>query len=318
MGLSYKLSLAKLPYPPYSITIEATNRCNYKCAFCPQSYPKHSLARAQGDLTIEGFKEFIKQVKQLNSGNNKISICLDGEPLLNKNFPEFIRITNDENIIPRFSTNGRYLSRELIDILNDFGKFIVSIDFASEKEYFEGTRGREGDYEIISSNIKYLLEIARYNKDISIELTDISHFSGADAKKSLHEMRSHFNLTNLTKNIRLYTRNFHNFGGHLGVIDKNSKKKYTVCPYPWYQFAVSWNGDVVICCRDTSGKMVLGNIFSKTITEIWNDEPLKNIRKLLIDQKTNNLEPCNNCDLPFNYNKNRWETKHLLNKLMSQ
>jgi MoaA/NifB/PqqE/SkfB family radical SAM enzyme len=158
----------KLPYPPYYVTIEATNRCNYKCIFCPQSDPKHCFERSQGDLTVEGFKEFIRQVKQLNSGNDKISICLDGEPLLNKEFPEFIKITNEEKIIPRFSTNGRFLSKELIDTLTDFGKFIESIDFASRKEYFEGPRGKEGDFQLILENIEYAIEEAKRNNNISI------------------------------------------------------------------------------------------------------------------------------------------------------
>jgi radical SAM protein with 4Fe4S-binding SPASM domain len=318
MGLSYKIGLAKLPYPPYSITIEATNRCNYRCTFCPQSDPLHMRKRPQGDLTVDGFIEFIKQVKKLNSGNDKISICLDGEPLLNVDFPEFIKIANEENITPRFSTNGRFLSRELINTLIDIGKFIVSIDFASRRDYFEGVRGNPGDFDIILDNILYLMERAKKYEKIAIEVVDISTYSGAKTQESINDMKSLLDIENSTRNIKVFPRQFHNFCGHLDTTNDSKNTKYNICPYPWYQFAVAWNGDVVICCRDTSGRTVLGNIFSKTISEIWNGEPYQNARKLIIKGQISNLKTCINCDLPFRKDKHRWNPTYLFSKITNQ
>ena len=321
MGLGYKLGLKKLPYPPYSITIEATNRCNFKCEFCPQSNPQHMYERPIGDLSIDCFKEFIRQVKELRTGNNKISICLDGEPLLNSNFPEFIRISNENKLVPRFSTNGKLLTKKMINELLSFGRFNVSVDFTSQKEYFEGPRGEAGDFEIIRGNLQYLVKCAKTNKNIYVEINDTSNYSGEKSATSLPEMKGLMNNGHYAKNIQYTVKQFHNFLGHNECTtynNNNGNGNKRICPYPWYQFAITWDGNVVICCRDTSGRTVLGNIFSKPIAEIWNDTPFQDIRKLHRDKHTLQINSCKKCDLPLNNDKIRWKPSYFLNKLKNQ
>jgi len=319
MGLGYKFGLTRLPYPPYSITIEATNRCNFKCIFCPQSGPHHKDKRPLGDLSVDGFKEFIRQVKELGTGNNKISICLDGEPLLNGNFPEFIRISNENKLVPRFSTNGKFLTREMIDELIHRGQFIVAIDFASKKEFFEGPRGKDGDFEVLRENLRYLVEQAHRNKNIYVEIHDTSTFSGADPSESLECMKSLIMNGVRPKNVTCKTKQFHNFLGHVDIPckDKNGKI-HRSCPYPWYQFAVTWNGDAVICCRDTGGKTILGNIFEKDICDIWNNEPYREIRELHRGKLMDQIPSCQKCDLPFLNGNCRWSAGYLIDKIKFQ
>jgi radical SAM protein with 4Fe4S-binding SPASM domain len=48
---------------------------------------------------------------------------------------------------------------------------------------------------------------------------------------------------------------------------------------------INWNGDVVPCCRDTNGHNVFGNIFEKTLKEIWNGNEARSFRKKIIESK---------------------------------
>ena len=50
------------------------------------------------------------------------------------------------------------------------------------------------------------------------------------------------------------------------------------CPFPWQHLVVQWNGDVVPCCRDFNGSIVLGNVGNRTLKAIWNAESYRLFR----------------------------------------
>lgn len=207
LGLSYKLKLIKPWNPPYQFSIEPTNSCNFRCVFCPQSNPDHTRNRKQGFLTVENMRLFLKQIGELDPGNRNISLTLDGEPTLNKAFPEFIRLINAEGLSPRFSSNALNLRPGLVDKLATSGSFLASVDFASEARYFDGVRGKEGDFEIVLENLRYIVNIAKENPKIKLEIVNISHFSDADPKKTLSDMKKLF-PDNLPGNIAFCHVNF--------------------------------------------------------------------------------------------------------------
>ena len=67
------------------------------------------------------------------------------------------------------------------------------------------------------------------------------------------------------------------------------------------QIAILVNGDVVPCCLDTDGDIVLGNIFNNTLEEILNSEKSKKI----VDGFNNNKlieELCKRCDFIKKFN----------------
>jgi radical SAM protein with 4Fe4S-binding SPASM domain len=312
LGISFKLNLTKPLNPPYQFSIEPTNSCNFKCVFCPQSDTEHKRTRKQGYLTVENMQLFLKQIRSVNPGNKNISLTLDGEPTLNKALPEFIRLINAEGLFPRFSSNAKNLTPGLVDKLAASGYFLASIDFASEAKYFDNVRGRSGDFEIVLENLRYLVEAARKIPKIKLEIVNISHFSGADTEKTLRDMKSLF-PDNLPSNIAFWSRTFHNFCGHM---ETNTKKSYHLCPYPWTMFTVTWNGDVVACCRDTRARTVLGNVFSQTISDIWHAKEYQNFRLKLIEKKVSDIAACKDCDLPWRHDTSRWKIRYVLSSLL--
>ena len=143
--------------PPIRYSIESTNYCNFKCRFCPQSDPAHKHSRARGFLTTENLKIFLDRVKEVKPGTRTISVCLDGEPLLNEAFPDLIRMIIDEGFFPSFSSNGKLLTPETLDRIAAAGDFLVAVDFSHDPKCFDGVRGREGDHEIVLRNLQNLI-----------------------------------------------------------------------------------------------------------------------------------------------------------------
>lgn len=314
LGTSYKLKLLKPLGPPYQFSIEATNRCNFKCAFCPQSSPDHKDIRPVGNLTIENFRIFVKKIKEVNPSNANLSICLDGEPLMNKDFPEFIKISNEEGLFPRFSSNGRLFSKKIIKKISSYN-YLAAIDFSSEQEVFDKVRGKNGDFEIVLDNLQQLVSEATNNENHKLEIVDITHFNKEyNEISSLKKMRGLF-PSNLPKNIKLWSRQFHNFGGHLQ--NENEKlNNYKLCPYPWTSFSATWDGNVVACCRDTEGKTILGNVFDQSIEDIWRGNKYIKMREALIQKRVKDVAACEKCDMPYSASNERWKIRYVLSSLL--
>lgn len=313
LGISYKRKLLKPLSPPFQYSIEPTNYCNFKCSFCPQSDPQHKKKREYGFLNPEDLRTFLKKIGEVKPGSSNFSLCLDGEPLMNKSFPEFIKIINQNNLFPRFSSNGKLLTPNMVDELVRCGNFLAAVDFSSEAEIFNSIRGRKGDYEIVYNNLKYLVDVATHNSKIKLEIVDITHFSGIDPVPSLKKMRALFS-SNSYPNIAFWSREFHNFGGHVQKSSNNSK--YKLCPYPWTMFAVTWDGNVVACCRDTEAKTVLGNVFNQSIYEIWHGSKYIEMRKNLINRQPDKNKACVDCDLPWSWDNKRWKPGYMLSSFL--
>ncbi|MCI6218006.1 MAG: SPASM domain-containing protein [Helicobacter sp.] len=78
--------------------------------------------------------------------------------------------------------------------------------------------------------------------------------------------------------------------GHIKI------KKNNLCPNIFYQLLVHSNGDVSLCCADYLKKLVLGNIKTTRLKDIWNSEGRKNI---LHSHIRNNLpQICKVCEYP--------------------
>jgi radical SAM protein with 4Fe4S-binding SPASM domain len=63
------------------------------------------------------------------------------------------------------------------------------------------------------------------------------------------------------------------------------------------RMVVYWNGDVTICNSDVDGRHVVGNLKDRGVMEIWDSEPLVNIRAKHSSKRFESLPAiCLNCD----------------------
>ena len=68
------------------------------------------------------------------------------------------------------------------------------------------------------------------------------------------------------------------------------------CTYPSYTLFVDYNGDTQMCSHDWGKKMIMGNIKTKSIKEIWTSKKFNYARKKL-GKADRNFSPCNVCDV---------------------
>ena len=62
----------------------------------------------------------------------------------------------------------------------------------------------------------------------------------------------------------------------------NDPHDSVICLRPFYALELNIKGDVSVCCPALSKGMV-GNTKKKTLLEIWNDTPLQQMRRMMLE-----------------------------------
>ena len=67
------------------------------------------------------------------------------------------------------------------------------------------------------------------------------------------------------------------------------------CLRPFHALVIKSNGDVVLCCADMYGNVVMGNVAENLLEEIWNSEKFGKYRSRLATNTRKGLFPCETC-----------------------
>lgn len=296
----------KLPYLPEDISIEATNVCNFRCSFCPQSDPSHHAKVPRTFLEPDKARQIFAVLRRDGVTTRTVHWTLDGEPFMNKQFHALCAAAIEYGFTNmHFATNGMLLSEKNVGQLPCAPgvRYTFAIDYASDATYFERVRGTPGSWANVKRNIEGILAHGR--TDILVKVTDISSYSIDD--RDLLEQR-YRDLVALfppdNKRLRFARRAFHNATGLVAKLVNNSRgQKYHICPYPWTSLVIASNGDVVACCRDLRRQTVLGNVLEDGLASLWSNKAYQELRGALVDQRPDDIEVCHGCDLPFDDGK---------------
>jgi radical SAM protein with 4Fe4S-binding SPASM domain len=299
-----------LNYLPEEISIEVTNVCNFKCAFCPQSDPKHHELVPRSYLSPAGAEKILSNLRSGGVRTKTLHWTLDGDPFMNKRFHELCAVAvayDFKNMY--FATNGMLLTDDvLMQLPNGPGvRYTFTIDFAADPVYFEKVRGTKDSWERIRSNIQYILDSENW-KHLYIEVSDIStyQFSDHDEVKKRFKLLQELFIDPHGR-LKVFSKTFHNATGLVSkLVSGTPGKRYHLCPYPWTSLFVASNGDVVACCRDLRRQTVLGNLMQQNLAEIWNSEAFQVLRTNLVERHPEKSTACNGCDLPFDDTKFSW------------
>ena len=299
---SYWLGKSRLGYPPLFYSIEATNVCNYRCGYCPQSKPGGGNLK-KGRMRIELFEHILRKISALKPVS-QIYLTGTGEPLLHPELERFISLSNRYGFTPSFSSNGSLFAKERTESLVSSGKFSLTVDFSPNSEIYE-THTAGGCLETVYSNLKNLLKSkkgsgADYPKIEIRDMSTIALNSPKQRDQSLSGLKDMF--TGLPVD-RFSQLKVHRWTGNIDpelAPAQTKQRKYRLCTHPWSIFVITWSGEVVACCRDFEASYVVGKIDGEQgIMDIWNNQKMKSLRRALAKKRPQEIEICTNCDRPF-------------------
>ncbi len=268
---------------PRTVRVETTNHCQAACTFCPRD----SIGRPKTFMNQELFEKVVRECAA--GGCRLMHLHGFGEPLLDKQLPERIKLCKDSGI-PRVKifTNGDLLKGSLTERLLASGvdEIKISIDGADAGEFNQLRVGL--DYQKVLENVKafrVLRDRAGREKPTLVAATC----------QTSNRQRTETMLDGIVD--RVDFANVHNWAGALGMLTGQRVRK--PCDRLWRTFTVLVNGDVSLCCLDYSGKEILGNIAAAPILDIWNNHRYRELRRLHRNSRQDQIPLCKNCSKCF-------------------
>jgi len=155
----FKRQLDKIGSPTLDwVQVEISTCCNGACIYCPHTLMKDRWASKQMPLKL--FHELIPFLKY----TDMVYLQGWGEPLLNKNIFEMIRICKDKVKCVGFTTNGMLLSEDTIRKLVDLELDIIGISLAGVTPATHNRIRKGTDFNKLVSNLELLCKIKAERK----------------------------------------------------------------------------------------------------------------------------------------------------------
>ena len=138
------------PFPKKNFLLEVTNFCNHKCIFCANRKTKNEN---KGFIDGDFAKRMLREAYEL--GVREVGFYATGEPLLNRNLPDYIEIAKSIGYEYTYiTTNGALLteekSKEILHAGIDSIKFSIN---AGTRETYKKIHGVD-DFDLVVKNLQ--------------------------------------------------------------------------------------------------------------------------------------------------------------------
>lgn len=282
----------KLPAPS-SVKISLDDNCQFRCSFCSSS--KQAVKH---EMPWDMFTRLIDELRA--NGTKEIGLFYIGEPMLAKSLPEAIAYCKKAGIEYVFlTTNGHLATVDKVKACMGAGldslKFSFNYADGAQIKDVAGVSPRV--FETIIGNIKDARAIRDANGyKCGIYASSIL-FDGAQGEamkkavaRIINDVDEHYWLpcfsfggqVKFGKQVR----------GNPGRLDKMRN------PMPcWSVFReghVTGSGDISMCCFDSHGRWVVGNLASCTFMDAWNSDAAQQLRLAHIKQDVTGTA-CEHC-----------------------
>jgi len=297
--LHYKI---KLSYSLPVTFIFATRRCNLNCNFCSIGNKKNFSH--EYDLTPTKYYEILKHPLIRKS---LLINFLGGEPLLNKDLCELIRITKKYKKISCIITNGILLKNKWDDLLKaHIDDIQVSIYNNTFNSFGDSLKIMNKEKPLNASYILLKSDLYK-NQDIIEQAIDFINFSNFKSLKINLCIPNNFNnfineqLTiedtekyKQLKNIILKKyKKMKIFFPKIQNPNECSQKK---CRIPWSILHIDALGNYGFCCKHQPDiNNINNNIFTNDWEQVLNSNKFCKIRKSLLSKDKIIPEECINC-----------------------
>ncbi len=276
------------PSPTY-IQIETTIKCNATCWFCPQN----NTLRQPNYMETQVWQKIIDQTRGLGITYRPFIL---NEPFADKRMTEIVQyIKQDSTAKVEFNTNASMLTPKVTDQLLAIG--IDAMRFSIDGLYrstFDESRGIS--YDRVYDHVKYFLAA---NRDANYPaLTEVRMIKLPDTEQEQQKFKTYWQQYQPDKIIftDLYRYPWEGQTQALNVpCLKIENEMY---------FYV--DGTVTLCCWDTTGRQIIGDVKTQNVLDIWNGETLSHCRHLLDQGQRDQLELCKRCDAYANVDFSDW------------
>lgn len=288
---------------PYSVFVFPTTFCNFKCIYCAHSLGLEEMHKRYGfvkeHMSMQTYEKIINQLKEFPEKVKMLSLTGQGEPLLNQNIAEMVKIAKESNVAERIEiiSNAALLTPKLSDALIEagLGTLRISIQGLSSKKYSE-VCGANIDFDELIENIRYFYKNKK-ETNLFVKIMDVALEEGEDSKfyelfsdcsdrMFIEKMLPVYDGVKTTQDMAV---SYDRYGRTI--------QKRKVCPLPFFMLGIFPDGDVEPC--DTIYKpVVIGNVNQTSLLEMWTGPILKEFQTMQLKGQNKINPKCAVCCAP--------------------
>lgn len=298
--LERRLARTTLLTGPRTLDIVPTHRCNLRCVGCVQY-----LIEGPKDLTIDFFTEILDESAPWAI---QYRLCSLGEPFMNKDVPEMLRLAAERGIGVNTMTNGMLITEDLADFIVancSVDIFSFSIDgataetcerlrrglkwdrlFAAIASITEakGRHGRrdpviQANFTAMRSNVGELPDLVRLASRTGIEDVNVNYLT-VEARTALED-----SLFEVPDEQAKAFREAERVADQRGIVlhlppDIADRAVRTRCILPWDTLIIDTDGTARMCYA--SWEETVGNVKTDGgILRVWNNAIYRKVRETI-------------------------------------
>ena len=271
-----------------SLSLEITNRCNFKCVHC--FIENRQSTNSHQHLSLDQIRRVLKQAYNMNVF--KITIT-GGEPFLHPQIIEILEEIKKYNFICYVLSNGTLINENNISVIKKCVNKMFLSNYGFSKETYESVTNVSGTY---SSYSKAITLLNQYNipyeervillRENEIELpqfikSDLKIETCICGDRFDNYASAHRPSDEAIKNV------YHKIINT--TFCKNRNPDDYVCNVGCSSMTIKATGEVTPC---NNYGVVIGHIENDTIQELWEGDILKTIKE---KTKFENFEKCFTC-----------------------
>ncbi len=261
------------------------------------------------NMPFSTYMKVIEQVKEWDISKFKVlKLSLYGEPLLNPDFCEMLRVAREAEIAERIetTTNASLLSKKIAEKLVEYQLDYVRVSIYSpyQKRHEEIT-ATQFTIPALHENLKTLQDIKKSSGSerpfVAVKMLDTYGLENDAFLEMYSDVADEMYFDKPHNWIKTgsyeFTDAIYNDKSEMvrKDLEENASKKIT-CPMAFTTMAVRSNGDVSPCCIDFIGGTNLGNVQNKSVRELWNSEEWYEFLKMQLENRKNENNSCGHCD----------------------
>jgi wyosine [tRNA(Phe)-imidazoG37] synthetase (radical SAM superfamily) len=305
---------------PVIYNIETTNACNMRCEMCPRTT---MMTRKIENLDMPTFRKIIGQIEPFSEKKwgewedfveAKYGIprnCMSenhfflyiipkvivlhgyGDPLLDKDMPERVKLMTERKIPSYFSCNPANIDiKKTVEMFkNGLGYVKYSLETVDDEKH-KKIRGTASNFTESYRKILELLELKKkfgYKTTIVITMLDLNR---PDQEEEFEKLKKAF----AGKDVYIYLKS-QDQKWYQGREQPTKSIHWTeFCQFPWSSMTIKSNGESVECVEDFNNEIILGDAKKESLYDIWNGEKYLKFRKDHFD-KPCGIKCTEKCDM---------------------
>jgi MoaA/NifB/PqqE/SkfB family radical SAM enzyme len=287
----------KMPRPsfPRAVEFQTLSTCNARCVFCCHRHSPKDIPHGRMEDAL--IRKIIAECGRHRLVLGRVSPYLTNEPLLDRRMPDIIRAIRKACgpfVKTKINTNASLLTGEMSERLINSGlsHIWISVNGYSPESYAE-SMGL--DFATTMRNIDIFLDMKKSLRRRRPKVV-ISTVRTKLVEHELEKAGDYWAKRNVVFKIQ-YLDNRAGDAAVNGIVSAEQEQGgfKRDCDLFLKQAYIVENGDMIICCHDWRQSVVVGNVASTSIAEVWNSSYFKGLIHEYCAEKFANIEICRTC-----------------------